>query len=282
MDVEPMGDEFVVTMCHDIEDPTFDATAAATNPRARMRPVHRPPRMPADRTPHCLWSVTIDQDAESLPFPAQAERIATSRAASMDIPTVAGDSDDGCTDYNGPLQADLDFGTFSRETLVALLNEVALQGHLLTLAFADAVERRSDAATSADIVRKQFTGIAGVAASRIAKALGTKDITTVLGLHPAFHPRTYIDVTLNENAIVLNDCPALGDRPGRSWADVLAGGADEPLDAIVQAVDPRARVARRSERAWDVRVGPEPLQIKREVRLTRMSTGADFAFEDRS
>ena len=44
MDVEPMGDDFVVAMCHHIEDPTFDATACATNPRARMRPIHRPPR----------------------------------------------------------------------------------------------------------------------------------------------------------------------------------------------------------------------------------------------
>ena len=43
MDVEPMGEEYVVSMCHDIEDPTFDATAVATNPRAQVRPVHRPP-----------------------------------------------------------------------------------------------------------------------------------------------------------------------------------------------------------------------------------------------
>ena len=51
MDVEPMGDEYVTAMCHDIEDPTFDATALATNPHAQVRPVHRPPRRPADRTP---------------------------------------------------------------------------------------------------------------------------------------------------------------------------------------------------------------------------------------
>src|SRR5699024_8490128 len=46
MDVEPMGEEYVRTMCHDIEDPTFDATAVATNPRAQVRPIHRPPRQP--------------------------------------------------------------------------------------------------------------------------------------------------------------------------------------------------------------------------------------------
>src|SRR5690348_17076889 len=44
MDVEPMGEGYVRRMCHDIEDPTFDATAYATNPRAQVRPVHRPPR----------------------------------------------------------------------------------------------------------------------------------------------------------------------------------------------------------------------------------------------
>jgi hypothetical protein len=49
MDVEPLGDDFVVAMCHHIEDPTFDATACATDPRARMTPIHRPPRHPADR-----------------------------------------------------------------------------------------------------------------------------------------------------------------------------------------------------------------------------------------
>lgn len=52
LDVEPMGDDYVVGMCHTIEDPTFDATAIATNPRAQVRPIHRPPRKPADRHPH--------------------------------------------------------------------------------------------------------------------------------------------------------------------------------------------------------------------------------------
>ena len=33
MDVEPMGPDYVRSMCHDIEDPTFDATAVATNPQ---------------------------------------------------------------------------------------------------------------------------------------------------------------------------------------------------------------------------------------------------------
>ena len=70
MDVEPMGDDYVVAMCHDIEDPTFDATAVATDPRAQVRPVHRPPRTPADRQPHCAWTVTIAPEHEALELPA--------------------------------------------------------------------------------------------------------------------------------------------------------------------------------------------------------------------
>ncbi|NJP88444.1 hypothetical protein HCN51_03035 [Nonomuraea sp. FMUSA5-5] len=49
-------------MCHHIEDGTFDWTAQAVNPRARIRPVHRPPRVPGDRVPHCRWEVVIDDD----------------------------------------------------------------------------------------------------------------------------------------------------------------------------------------------------------------------------
>ena len=71
MDVEPMGPDYVEAMCHDIEDPTFDATAIATNPRAQVRPVHRPPRVPADRSPHCAWTVTI---ADDHPARARARR----------------------------------------------------------------------------------------------------------------------------------------------------------------------------------------------------------------
>ena len=67
LDVEPFGERSIKGMCHTIEDGTFDITAQAVNPRARIRPVHRPPRVPADRVPHCRWEVIIDDDTETLP-----------------------------------------------------------------------------------------------------------------------------------------------------------------------------------------------------------------------
>lgn len=67
MDVEPFGERMVTSMCHHIEDGTFDVTAQAVNPKARVRHVHRPPRSPSDRVPHCRWEVVIDDDTETLP-----------------------------------------------------------------------------------------------------------------------------------------------------------------------------------------------------------------------
>ena len=291
MDVEPMGEPFVVTMCHHIEDPTFDATAAATNPRARMRPVHRPPRAPADRLPHCLWNVTIEDDAEPLTMPEIATRIATSRAATLDLSPKASESVEGRTDYQGALENDLPFEAFSKPTLISLLREIALQGHLLTLAFTDAVQRRTDEAQAREIAIQRFTGIAGVAAARLKRALGLgsdrESIAKLLGLHPAFHPRAYIDVRVSPDLqISLHDCSAIDDRPGLSWGDLLAAGETGPLDAMVQAIDPHARCIPRKPvngalRVWDIEISSEAAAEKPEVSVTKISTGAEFAFQQR-
>ncbi len=83
-----MGEAYVRSMCHDIEDPTFDATAVATNPKAQVRPVHRPPRQPADRHPHCRWTVVIDDshpDAQGILLLAVNKR---SRAANLELAPI--------------------------------------------------------------------------------------------------------------------------------------------------------------------------------------------------
>ena len=88
MDVEPMGPEFVRSMCHDIEDPTFDATAVATNPRAQVRPIHRPPRLPADRAPHCAWTVVIDDAHPPVTESADCTALRSSRAALCELSPI--------------------------------------------------------------------------------------------------------------------------------------------------------------------------------------------------
>src|SRR3954454_22406228 len=85
LNVEPHGTERVVGMCHTIEDPTFDATAYATNPRARIRPIHRPPRVPADRAPHCHWTIEIDPANDPVGPAGLTQQIAALPLASVAI-----------------------------------------------------------------------------------------------------------------------------------------------------------------------------------------------------
>src|SRR6201995_1983467 len=113
LDVEPMGEEYVRGMCHDIEDPTFDATAVATNRRAQIRPIHRPPRVPADREPHCAWTVIIDESYPEEEHHPPPDVIPRTRAATMELDPIVPD-DGGHRDYSGELGSDYDFAAYTR------------------------------------------------------------------------------------------------------------------------------------------------------------------------
>ncbi|MGI9577164.1 MAG: hypothetical protein ACR2OH_03085 [Microthrixaceae bacterium] len=288
MDVEPMGDDYVKAMCHDIEDPTFDATGWATNPRLRMRPVHRPPRTPVDRHPHCSWTVEIDESVEPTPAPKEAERIGTSFAASLplaQIDAVEGEAD-GMLDYTKALDADLVMRDFASPALRAIVDEVTLQGHLLVMAFADAVQRRLGSEATTDAVNRQFTGVAGVMAERLRHAFdldgGVDSLATVFELHPAFHPRTYVDWSVEavEGAVhlELGECPATEESFG-SWMTAIASGEDRALSAIAAGVDPHWHVRRDGPRRWVVEWGNTEVDELAEVTLTKFSSGVAFGFE---
>jgi len=292
MDVEPMGEEFVVAMCHTIEDPTFDATAVATNPRARMRPVHRPPRTPADRSPHCEWTVTIEPAAEPVPFPARAAALSTSAAAKVPMAERPAELplDDGWADYSGALDPDLVLERFASATLAAILDEVALQGQLLSRGFLVPVaERVGDDAV--DIGAHQLTGIAGLTTKRLAAVLGAgpdlEGIAAVLAVHPMFLPRSYVALRLEPGAgellVTIDACPALDEPDGLTWPAILAAGHDEPVASAVQCLAPHARVERLGSTSWRVRIDPdtEPAPEPDDVLMTEFSTGAAFTFHRR-
>jgi len=293
MDVEPMGDAYVVAMCHDIEDPTFDATAIATNRRAQVRPLHRPPRVPADRAPHCHWTVIVDPSHPELPTPEEAVAIGATRAAAVQLADPDPD-DDGRGDYGGALLDDLRFEDWSRSALLRIAEEVCLQGHLLTLSFLRAVRRRT--ASEADAVaigRHQFAGIAGLTAERIRALFDLGDdaeaLATVIGLHPAFLPADYADVAVSvvptADAVRVT-IGAGGDAVADgAWPALLAPDHLEALEAIARAVNPRFECAAIESAGDDlvveVRLGPTERPESSDVALTRFSTGADFAFVPR-
>ena len=287
MDVEPMGEAMVHTMCHHIEDPTFDATAAATNPRARMRPLHRPPRVPAGRSPHCAWTVTIDPANEPLPMPAQTEWTRRTRAATWAEVGVIDPAEAGRGDYRGPLLDDLNFTEWSRSALIRIAEEVCLQQHLLALAFAAAARVRLGEDGALELHRKQFTGIAGLTAQRLAAVLAvTPDVAglaAVLAVHPAFNPAGYaaarIEVDGDELSISID--PSSPQRADGGWLSLLDADHVEPLQAMADGVDSHLGVTVAGAGRFIVRRTEEAHREYGEVALTRFSTGAGFRFADR-
>jgi hypothetical protein len=283
MDVEPMGEDYVVGMCHHIEDPTFDATAAATNPRAQVRPIHRPPRVPAGRRPHCAWSVTIDDANPPLPMPADALELAKTRAATLPL-TPIDTTEDGRTDYAGPLLADVDFAEFAKSALVRLADEVCLQMHLLNLGYIRSITRRTTPDSVRKLCTKQLVGTAGVAAQRIHAALGlpggAEGALATLALHPLLNPAEYVDASI-EGSLAVHPSPAHEDG---AWIELCGPDQPAPLQAIVRAVDPHLDVEiAGTATEWTATVVRRDVPAREfdEVAVTRISTGASFNFQPR-
>lgn len=285
LDVEPMGEQYVFGMCHTIEDPTFDATAIATNPRAQVRPIHRPPRMPADRHPHCAWTVIIDEsypEAQSIPA---LDIVGRTRAATWELDPID-PSDEGQADYSGPLLSDFDFAAFSHSALVRMADEVCLQMHLLYLSFVIAVRARAandDEAVS--VCTKGLTGIAGVAAERIHRALklpgGAEGVLRVLELHPLLNPAGYVVAETESNRLHVHPSSAHDDE---SWISLCSPGSVQPLQAIATAVEPRIEVRVSGTAAdWTAELveTDTPSEELPEVSVVRVSGGSTFQFEPR-
>ncbi|NLA34599.1 MAG: hypothetical protein GX868_02805 [Actinobacteria bacterium] len=293
MDVEPMGEEYIVTMCHDIEDPTFDATAIATNSRAQIRPIHRPPRTPADRHPHCHWTVIIDDSHPEVPFPELAIEMAKRHIATIELDEP--DRDEvGHTDYSGPLLADVVWVDFGRTTLVRLAEEIAVEWHLLSISFFEAVRKRAESEESAlRIFRNQGIGIAGTMAERLRAAFDLAPdldgLAAVLHLHPMLHPIAYTGLSIEREGDALivaldRTAPAFADEAWMAFWDVDNLDA---LQAIATAVNPMLGVAADQSSSSDrlvVRVaeGEVAHTVHSAVELTKFSSGASFVFEERS
>jgi hypothetical protein len=296
MDVEPMGDEWVRGMCHTIEDPTFDATALATNRHAAVRPIHRPPRVPADRSPHCHWTVTIDPAYQAPePHPNQAIVEGSLLARAPVVPIADADEPDGRVGYVGPCDPDLRFEDFSRETLLATLAEVARQSHLLMRGYLLSVAQRVNPDAPSTLGPRVLVGIAPVTAGRLAKAFditGTDAtaLARVLALHPSLQPAGYVDARIaivDDHTVRLAFGPAdiFEEGDDHTWLAGLGGAGDRAVDALARALDPRysARAVPTAgdERfAYELTLDPaaEPRREEPETALARFSSAATFEF----
>lgn len=293
LEVEKYGEGAVRSMCHAIEDPTFDASAVATNPRARCRPIHRPPRVPAGRVPHCRWEVFIDDAAEPIQEAESTRRVNASRLAGFEFAALNDDGGDGWKDYRGAFDPNFRLECLSRTTLAKVCRELLVQNHLLIRSLMVAVAQRAGDAMAQEIATSQWIGAGAVTATRLRRALAIDDdgieaIVRLLQAHPWFVPeyaRFGAAVDGVRGRLWLDDCEALRESDGYSWVALLGAAPHPGLDAIVQAVNPRARClptppSGRERLAWEIVVDPTApvAEAPPEIAMVAATNTAQFEF----
>lgn len=292
LDVEPHGEERVRGMCHTIEDPTFDATAYATNPRARIRPMHRPPRVPADRLPHCRWTIAIDPGNEPVGPAKHTLAVATLPLARMENARAA-ERDAGWTDYARPVEPAFRLGLLSSATLAAVAREFQIQAHLLSCSAELALTERLGAEQVRRVLLAQWSGLAWRASERLAAALGLAGggaaaVARVLALHAVLPPGCDRELAVEGERVHLALVPQSADllapdHPG--WLGLAARGEVRGFEAAAQGADPRARLealsARdgRLEATFSVRPDEPAAPMPKAAQFMAMSGATTFQFD---
>jgi hypothetical protein len=158
--------------------------------------------------------------------------------------------------------------------------------HLLHLSFTLAVQQRAaDAQQTVEICTKQLTGLAGVAAVRIGKALnlpgGVAGVLRTMELHPVFNPAGYVDAEFADGRVVVHRSAAHDDG---AWISLCSPGSLNALQAIATAVDPLVEVhleGTATDWVLELSVGDAPRKEQSEVEVVKFSGGSTFAFEER-
>jgi hypothetical protein len=292
MDVEPHGEDRVVGMCHHIEDPTFDATAYATNPRARIRPIHRPPRVPAGREPHCHWTIAIDPSNDPVGPAGHTQRIAALPLATVPNERPPDRGPGGMRDYRGAFVPGFRLGDLSQGALVAVAREFQAQCHLLTSSAELALTDRFGREDARELLTHQSVGAGWVCSERLAGALGVEGggpdaLAAVLLLHPGLPPGFERTLTVDGDRLRLELTPqtdGLLDPANPGWLGLLARGERAGIEAMARAIDRRAVVhdvaVADGRLAIDLAVDPaaDPAPEPDELAFMRLSTTLDWAF----
>jgi hypothetical protein len=266
LDAEPHGEDRVFGMCHTIEDPTFDATALATNPRARIRPIHRPPRTPVDRHPHCHWTLVIDPANDPVGAIPLTDEVA--QLPLTDVPNEMPPDREpgGMRDYRGPLDPGFKLADLSWGALVGASREFDVQAHLLIAATELALRAHFDGAAAREIIATAWVGSSWLTSERLAAALKLENrdahgLARVLSLQGALPPgfeRT-VDVDGDEVHVELKPVmPGLLSAEHPGWSGILAAGDTRGIEAMAFGFDARARV-------HDVAVTPDGVTFRASI-----------------
>jgi hypothetical protein len=232
-----------------MEDPTFDATVMAVNPRARARAEHRPPLRIGHVGPVCRWRVFLGDEAgrvEELPITRQ---VAASRAARFRFAMPEADPGEGMRDYRGPLRPDFALEDFAQPVLARQCKEFALDVHLLMRGAYASLRARHGAEVARGLAREHWEAVAPVYVPRVREALGIggDDVASILktlqvdpGLPFDYVARGCALLPDGRGQFWLEDCEALAEGEPDAWTDLLADAERPGFEAVVAAVNPRA------------------------------------------
>ncbi len=292
LDVEPFGEEQVFNMCHTIEDPTFDATALATNPRARIRPLHRPPRIPVGRVPHCRWTLIIDEANEPvgpIPRTGQVRLLALAAVPNDRI----GDRRDGIDDYAGSFNPDFKLGSLSSAALQAVAHEFGVQTHLLVASNELALnDLSSDPALARELQDEGWLATSWILAERLGRALelgvGIEAVGNALALTPMIPPGIDREISTEQNTLT---CVFSSSQEGLlteahpGWAGSLARGVTKGIEGTARGLgmEPTSISVETAPNTVTIQMELEPSPTEAtepdSVALSRIGLTADWTFE---
>ena len=286
LDVEPMGDNYVFGMCHTIEDPTFDATAVATNPHAQVRPIHRPPRTPADRHPHCAWTVTSMS-------PTQRSRASLRWTLFVKHKLRHGNSIPSTGPTRGRRITRVPCCPISTSARSRTRRWSGWPTRSACRCSCSTCRSRSrsaeraadDAELAVSLSTRQLTGVAGLGAERIQRALGLPGgidgVLRVFELHPLLNPAGYVVAETESGRVIVHRSPAHDDG---AWISLCSPESVQPLQAIATAVDPHIEVrVSGTDTDWTAELVESDTVAAEvpEVKVAKFSRGSTFEFEPR-
>jgi hypothetical protein len=259
-------------ICHHMEDPTFDATVMAVNPRMRCRPVFRPPHGEVPAGGPCRWRVAIEHDIGLVEDNPNLANVQQSLAANFQFQPGVPDGD-GMRDYRGDFKADFVLENLAHDRLALQCKEFALDVLLLNRACYTSIVERFGKEAMESLQLEQWRAMAPLVVHRLRKTFGIEGddmhaVLKCLQLNP-FLPQDYLALgyeVLDEarGMIWLEDCAALQEPVPRGLANQLTHSPDRPgFDAIATAVNSRAVVSRidaaavaGAKLAWRIDIDP--------------------------
>ena len=141
------------------------------------------------RHPACRWSVFIGDEAEPYEQHPNVGIVAQSKIAGIEtIPAPDQAEPGGWKDYSGPFDPGFQFEDLSHGALVTVLQEAAIQSHLLARTFMLCAEQRTGPARSAELGAAQWTGVTALTAKRLRATLGIVDDDGIEAIAKVFQP----------------------------------------------------------------------------------------------